>query len=771
MSIVAKSTQFYSMFDPRSIGGCALWMDAADSNTIVLGAGTNITTWLDKSGRGCNATGVNNPTYSNGRVNFLRSSSQRFTLPNSTLPTGDLPYGYFIVCSFDTASANCGLIGGGTYNSARQVFALRSMNTTTRALLTYWWSDDFQTLSNAFTLNSSTLVESTYNPTAGALLRNMYVNGVLRASNNPTGVRNQTISNNTIGTTNGTSELMSGWIGEILVYSNSFSNISQRQAVEGYLAWKWGIQANLPASHPWKSYAPFTRPFQPIDKDVGLVLWLDAADPSTMTISGANVTQWIDKSVQGVVFSNQIATQAVYNSNLINGLPGIDLTNGSGFISTTSPLISSNLSWAGVVVVKSGIGTWGSIFTHGNRDNDFAVERNSISAGTTLHFQTANDNAGLDIAYTLDRADVYLGTIRTGTSRFFERIGGGTTTTITGTNSLTMTSTNNLIRIGRSDAGEAFNSYIGEILYYNRVLTDAEQQDVESYLTNKWNITGLTTSNMYVNKRALPSTPMFFPTANSSNNCILWIDAADKSTITFSNGNVSAINDKSPRGYNLSRSYTAGFEITYNTTLNGLPTMLFPNDPADNSNTRTFLSNANTFSISNSAHICLFVIRCNPYVLQGTSTPRSFASIFPFEINTTDGLQAGLRRTTSNWNIVYSHSGRGVYSSNTTIISSNSNVTSTNLPVIGVVHRTTTSSTTNSYNGILQTQSNLTSILTNGGQVRVGINFQNQELCELIVYNSRITTDEIQRTEGYLAWKWGLQNLLPTTHAYYKIRP
>jgi len=37
---------------------------------------------------------------------------------------------------------------------------------------------------------------------------------------------------------------------EVLIY-NSYLSTNQRQQIEGYLAWKWGLQANLPANHPY----------------------------------------------------------------------------------------------------------------------------------------------------------------------------------------------------------------------------------------------------------------------------------------------------------------------------------------------------------------------------------------------------------------------------------------------------------------------------------------------------------------------------------------
>jgi hypothetical protein len=46
-----------------------------------------------------------------------------------------------------------------------------------------------------------------------------------------------------------------GDIYEVLVYTSVPTQL-QRQQVEGYLAWKWGLQATLPANHPYKNIRP-----------------------------------------------------------------------------------------------------------------------------------------------------------------------------------------------------------------------------------------------------------------------------------------------------------------------------------------------------------------------------------------------------------------------------------------------------------------------------------------------------------------------------------
>lgn len=48
---------------------------------------------------------------------------------------------------------------------------------------------------------------------------------------------------------------MDGDIAEVLVVRGAV-DLTTRQKIEGYLAWQWGLEGNLPADHPYKSAAP-----------------------------------------------------------------------------------------------------------------------------------------------------------------------------------------------------------------------------------------------------------------------------------------------------------------------------------------------------------------------------------------------------------------------------------------------------------------------------------------------------------------------------------
>jgi hypothetical protein len=44
-------------------------------------------------------------------------------------------------------------------------------------------------------------------------------------------------------------------VGEMIICGTALST-DDRQKLEGYLAWKWGLAANLPADHPYKLNPP-----------------------------------------------------------------------------------------------------------------------------------------------------------------------------------------------------------------------------------------------------------------------------------------------------------------------------------------------------------------------------------------------------------------------------------------------------------------------------------------------------------------------------------
>lgn len=504
----AKTSITYANHPVVTIGGCALWFDGADP----LGTGnapengTSLTTWVNKGITTVTlAHGTSQPTYSANFQNGLGSVSFNNNYFSAAYSFNLQTKSAFIVCSqsnnaTDSPQGILSFYGSGldTVNSTNGY----GYQATQGGYGSFGW------LYNIFAGGATGYYIAT--GTAGANTPMGIYGNVFSNQFEQTFKDGSSVTNFTITTTPGTStnlmvgaRLISGGlrgsffgnICEIIVYNVALSS-AQRQTIEGYLAQKWGLTANLPAGHPHKSSFPlFPSPVTGLRRVAGrrwspltpggCVLWLDGSDSSTFTLSSTSITQWRDKSGNGNHMANN-GTGPIYNGSLINSLGGIDCTNGGSLISSGFQN-SANLSFAMVAVVKSGLGFWGSFFTHGGRDNDFAVERNSV-VGSTIHFQTANDNSQCGIAYTVDAPVLYYGTMTSGTSRFFQSFSGGTNTITTGTNSSTISLGSQLARVGKSDNNEVCNSFIGEIIYYTAVLSATQQQQVEGYLAWKWGL-------------------------------------------------------------------------------------------------------------------------------------------------------------------------------------------------------------------------------------------------------------------------------------------
>jgi len=110
---------------------------------------------------------------------------------------------------------------------------------------------------------------------------------------------------------------LDGKLGEVIIMLTE-PTLADRQRIEGYLAHKWGLTANLPDDHPYKDAAP-TVLWTPADIDTAA--WYDASATSTVTEAGGSVSQWSDKSGNARHVSQAVPTsQPQIGSKFINGL-------------------------------------------------------------------------------------------------------------------------------------------------------------------------------------------------------------------------------------------------------------------------------------------------------------------------------------------------------------------------------------------------------------------------------------------------------------------
>lgn len=245
-----------SLWTPANLGAnLSLWFDASDSNSITLN-GSTVSQWSDKSGNAqhvVQATAGSQPTYTTNALNgkAVLTFGTSSILTNSTAAIDD-PFSLFAVGAitgaigtFNTlfrfnlaATANpIGLFGGGTSGNFATFFGNGST-----------WND-----TNTNTPSIAVTSSSIMSVVNGANVATPYVNDV--AQNTKVGTM-AAATGFSLGLSQGSFPYpWNGTIAEVVLTNNAVGT-TDRQKVSGYLAWKWGLQANLDAGHPYKNAAP-----------------------------------------------------------------------------------------------------------------------------------------------------------------------------------------------------------------------------------------------------------------------------------------------------------------------------------------------------------------------------------------------------------------------------------------------------------------------------------------------------------------------------------
>jgi hypothetical protein len=234
----------------------ALWVDAKDSSTITLN-GSNVSQWSDKSGNNrhlTQGTAVNQPTFVTEAVRFalgqfigtagFGTATQRSVFSVNTYDTASSIYQY--VWEQGSASVTS---GSGLIPRARDAFA-------------DWVTGDVVAFGNGFEAGRAPRFIAPRTQSSGS---NIY--GVsLGSQENTVRINSVALSARVQGAANfaanasnfNISRVTQSLIGDVaeLIYIDGAISTNDRQKLEGYLAHKWGITANLPADHPYKNKAP-----------------------------------------------------------------------------------------------------------------------------------------------------------------------------------------------------------------------------------------------------------------------------------------------------------------------------------------------------------------------------------------------------------------------------------------------------------------------------------------------------------------------------------
>ena len=536
MSEVPGTSKSIFGFDPLSIPGCALWLDASDSNTLyedVAGitrasVSGKVGFWKDKSSNGFNysMSSTSRPTYSApGSVRFDTGTY----MYNENQWSG---WNWDVFCvSSPWAQSNTNdwrtllrAAGGGhyviiEYSSERlgyygtdnfQQFGSLTSIPNTRSLI--YVSTNSSRVSSG-SINGSTPVVAPgtqYAPGAGQLF---YYLGALGGGQ------------------------AWGTINELLIYPNLTT--TQRQQVEGYLSWKWGLENN-----PQTLTIPGISPSNVITgmppTIAGCIVWCDASQGSLQNL------------LPNTAYSAGSTGDLKLNGK--NGLTTMTVSRFQRFLVSPGPFIYTyTLFWVGRQTggqngrVLNGYynqlyGYWNGYKKVLHTSSWLIYPAGYYSDTNWDMFSHSRTSSG---SYTLKWNGHSLppGTTSSGNPMYGLTINYGDANDASG------------------GGGENSDCEVAEIILYNQVLPSFQIQQIENYLATKW---GFTTSAV--------------STTNTS--LALWLDAKDPSgngVVPANGATITTWVDKSGNGRN--GTATGGSPIYTTNSINGFPSIYFSNAP------------------------------------------------------------------------------------------------------------------------------------------------------------------------------------------------
>jgi len=233
----------------------ALWLDAADASTITESGGA-VSQWNDKSGNNRNvmqATAADQPTVSTdaGNASLLFDGTSEY-LRHDVSGTITYPSSTFIVCR-NTDTANAGHVLSINNSSASDQYATLTQRDFSGQSSFYSIRSVSSSIISASSAFSTEIIEGVSNASND---NELFSNGASVGTDTNTWLA-PSYDNITIGRLRyqNTAQHFAGHVHEIIWIMQSL-NLATRQRIEGYLAHKWGLTANLPADHPYKTAIP-----------------------------------------------------------------------------------------------------------------------------------------------------------------------------------------------------------------------------------------------------------------------------------------------------------------------------------------------------------------------------------------------------------------------------------------------------------------------------------------------------------------------------------
>lgn len=247
--------------------GPRVWYDASETSTIILDAGV-VSEWQDISGNGndlVQATGAGfRPGYVDGwsslkTVSFDGSDDRMLSESNIGI-TGNSPYSIFSVFEHDVANTRQTLYSWGdaaeTPGTASLFLDLRG---TDQYEIIYNGGQDYRTDVSGTTdprIYSMIKASGAINTTTSVFFEGVQASDRGGSSTSTPILGNSQLLVGTWLNIAGLPSFFDGKLGEILIVPTNLGT-TDRQKVEGYLAWKWDLESLLPIGHPYKNNPPY----------------------------------------------------------------------------------------------------------------------------------------------------------------------------------------------------------------------------------------------------------------------------------------------------------------------------------------------------------------------------------------------------------------------------------------------------------------------------------------------------------------------------------
>jgi len=232
--------------------GVVVWYDGSDPSwpAAVPSDQATVAVFKDKSGQGYNSTSTTGtPKYTSSNQSIYFNGSSYYVIPER-IPDNNNPITIFIVGIFSYKGNYNPLIQFGSNGSGGTIEygGQPQGSLTNTSLYTGSYGAASVTASTSIANGTRFLTTST---SAGGI--SLYANGSIVASTTNT-YSSRVGYTNKIGKADSETPLI-GYISELIVFNASLLS-TDRQRIEGYLAWKWGLQTSLPSSHPFYSASP-----------------------------------------------------------------------------------------------------------------------------------------------------------------------------------------------------------------------------------------------------------------------------------------------------------------------------------------------------------------------------------------------------------------------------------------------------------------------------------------------------------------------------------